>query len=171
MVWRHGRPSCGTTATTTSATRPPLLIVFSLVTRSYVLDLTPGNSFVERLLAAGFDVYLLDWGTPDERDAANRLEDYVDDDIPAAWTRSATCPAPTSVNLLGYCFGGDLALLHAAHHPDSPLRSLTVMATPVDFPHWARSPTSSPSARWTSTRWSTTTATCPAGGRRRRSAR
>jgi hypothetical protein len=52
--------------------------------RSYVLDLTPGNSFVERLLAAGFDVYLLDWGTPDERDAANRLEDYVDAAIPAA---------------------------------------------------------------------------------------
>ena len=39
------------------------------------------------------------------------------------------------VNLLGYCFGGDLALLHAAHHPDSPLRSLTVIATPVDFRH------------------------------------
>ena len=29
--------------------------MFSLVTRSYVLALTPGNSFVERLLAAGFD--------------------------------------------------------------------------------------------------------------------
>jgi polyhydroxyalkanoate synthase len=28
-----------------------------------------------------------------------------------------------------------LTLLHAAHHPDSPLRSLTVMATPVDFRH------------------------------------
>ena len=37
------------------------------------------------------------------------------------------------MKLLGYCFGGVLALLHAAHHPSSPLRSLTVMATPVDF--------------------------------------
>jgi polyhydroxyalkanoate synthase len=63
--------------------RPPLLIVFSLVSRSYVLDLTSGNSFVEQLLEAGFDVYMLDWGEPDERDADNRLEDYVDDYIPA----------------------------------------------------------------------------------------
>ncbi len=39
-----------------------LLIVFSLFSRSYIMDLRPGNSFVERLLAAGFDVYLLDWG-------------------------------------------------------------------------------------------------------------
>jgi polyhydroxyalkanoate synthase len=39
------------------------------------------------------------------------------------------------VSLIGYCFGGDLSLLHAAHHPGSPIRSLTVMATPVDFRH------------------------------------
>jgi polyhydroxyalkanoate synthase len=37
------------------------------------------------------------------------------------------------VSLLGYCFGGVLTLLHAAHHPAGPIRSHTVMATPVDF--------------------------------------
>jgi polyhydroxyalkanoate synthase len=114
---------------------PPLLIVFSLVSRSYVLDLTPGNSFVEHLLAAGFDVYLLDWGVPDERDAANQLEDYVDDYVPAAVARVLELSGTDSLTLFGYCFGGDLALLYAAHHPDAPLRSLTVVATPVDFRH------------------------------------
>jgi polyhydroxyalkanoate synthase len=39
------------------------------------------------------------------------------------------------LNMFGYCFGGNLALLYAAHHPDAPLRSLTVLATPVDFRH------------------------------------
>jgi polyhydroxyalkanoate synthase len=114
---------------------PPLLIVFSLISRSYILDLTPGNSFVEQLLTAGFDVYLLDWGEPDERDAGNGLEDYVDDYIPAGIDRILELSGADEVNLFGYCFGGDLTLLHAAHHPDAPLRSLTVLATPVDFRH------------------------------------
>ncbi|RFU19078.1 alpha/beta fold hydrolase [Geodermatophilus marinus] len=112
---------------------PPLLIVFSLVSRSYVLDLARGNSFVEQLLTAGFDVWMLDWGEPDARDAANTLEDYVDDYIPAGIDRVLEVTGADEVTLFGYCFGGDLALLHAAHHPDTPVRSLTVLATPVDF--------------------------------------
>jgi polyhydroxyalkanoate synthase len=114
---------------------PPLLLVFSLISRSYILDLTPGNSFVEQLLGAGFDVYLLDWGEPDERDAHNELEDYVDDYIPAAIDRIRELSGADDVNLFGYCLGGDLSLLYAAHHPDAPLRSLSVLATPVDFRH------------------------------------
>jgi polyhydroxyalkanoate synthase len=112
---------------------PPLLIVFSLVSRSYILDLTPGNSFVEQLLKAGFDVWMLDWGEPDARDAHNTLEDYVDDYIPAGIDEVLEHTGADEVNLFGYCFGGDLSLLYAAHHPDAPLRSLTVLATPVDF--------------------------------------
>lgn len=135
VVWRRGRCELWHYRNENVRVSPPLMIVFSLVSRSYILDLTPGNSFVERLLAAGFDVYLLDWGVPDARDAHNRLEDYVDDYIPAAIDRITALSGRDEVNLLGYCFGGDLALLHAAHHPDSPLRSLTVMATPVDFRH------------------------------------
>jgi polyhydroxyalkanoate synthase len=114
---------------------PPLLIVFSLVSRSYILDLTPGNSFIEQLLRAGFDVYMVDWGEPDERDAHNRLEDYVDDYVPAAVERVLEHAGTDELNLVGYCFGGNLALLYAAHHPDAPVRSLTVLATPVDFRH------------------------------------
>ena len=109
--------------------------MFSLFSRSYIMDLRPGNSFVERLLAAGFDVYLLDWGVPDERDAANRLEDYVDDYLPAAVERVRQVSGAEQVNMLGYCFGSVLALLYAAHHRDAPLRSLTVMTTPVDLDH------------------------------------
>jgi polyhydroxyalkanoate synthase len=112
---------------------PPLLIVFSLVSRSYVLDLRPGNSFVEHLLAAGFDVFLVDWGVADERDAGNTLEDYVDDYLPAAVERVLDVTGAEELNVLGYCFGGVLSLLYAAHHPEAPLRSLTTMATPVDF--------------------------------------
>src|SRR3954464_13699934 len=134
VVWQRGRSKLWHYRNDDGRHSPPLLIVFSLISRSYSLDLTSGNSFVEQLLGAGFDVYLLDWGEPDERDAPNGLEDYVDDYIPAAVERIRELSGADEVNLFGYCFGGDLSLLYAAHHPDAPLRSLTVLATPVDFP-------------------------------------
>ncbi len=133
VVWRRGRCELWHYRSDRVRVGPPLLIVFSLISRSYILDLTPGNSFVEQLLEAGFDVYLLDWGEPDERDAANLLEDYVDDFLPAGIAEVRRRSGADEVSLLGYCFGGILALLHGAHHPRSPLRSLSVMATPVDF--------------------------------------
>lgn len=133
VVWQRGRSELWHYRSGNVRYSPPIVIVFSLFSRSYILDLQPGNSFVERLLAAGFDVYLLDWGVPDERDAANTLEDYVDDYIPAAIERVRRLAGVDEVNLLGYCFGSVLSLLYAAHHLDAPLRSLTVMATPVDL--------------------------------------
>ncbi|WP_448627190.1 alpha/beta fold hydrolase [Geodermatophilus sp. URMC 64] len=135
VVWQRGRSQLWHYRNDDVRYSPPLLVVFSLVSRSYILDLTPGNSFIEQLLGAGFDVYMIDWGEPDERDAQNRLEDYVDDYIPAAVDRVLELSGAHEINLFGYCFGGDLTLLYAAHHPDAPLRSLTVLATPVDFEH------------------------------------
>jgi polyhydroxyalkanoate synthase len=135
VVWQRGRSQLWHYRNDNVRWSPPLLIVFSLISRSYILDLTPGNSFVEQLRDAGFDVYLLDWGEADERDARNGLEDYVDDYIPAAIERVREISGADEINLFGYCFGGDLSLLYAAHHPDAPLRSLTVLATPVDFRH------------------------------------
>lgn len=133
VVWRAGRSELWRYRSDHIGVSPPLLIVYSLFNRSYILDLRPGNSVVERLLDAGFDVYLLDWGVPDERDSANRLEDYVDDYLPAAVERVRWVSETEQVNLLGYCFGGVLALLYAAHHLDAPVRSLTALTTPADF--------------------------------------
>jgi polyhydroxyalkanoate synthase subunit PhaC len=113
----------------------PLLFVHSLVSKTYVFDLAPGNSFVETMLRRGHDVYLLDWGTPDELEAANTLETYSDDYIPAAVREVLRTSAADDVNVFGYCFGGILSLLYAAGHTDDPVRSLSVMATPIDFSH------------------------------------
>ena len=38
----------------------PLLLVFAIMNKPYILDLRPGNSFVEYMLKRGYDVYLLD---------------------------------------------------------------------------------------------------------------
>jgi polyhydroxyalkanoate synthase subunit PhaC len=111
----------------------PLVIVHSLVSRSYILDLRPGNSSVEYFLGQGFDVFMLDWGVPDERDADNTIETYVDEYLPravAAVKRESGC---NDVTLAGYCLGGTFAILYASGHADAPVRNLVLMASPVDY--------------------------------------
>jgi polyhydroxyalkanoate synthase subunit PhaC len=112
---------------------PPILIVHSLVSRSYVLDLMPNNSMIRYLLGEGFDVFLLDWGVADPAEAANTLEDYVDDYIPEAIAATLREAGAEEVNVIGYCFGGVLTLLLAAGHPELPIRSLVTLATPADY--------------------------------------
>src|SRR4051794_964078 len=111
----------------------PLLIVTSLVSRSYILDLLPGSSSVEFLRAQGFDVYLLDWGVPDHLDAENRLETYVDEYLPRAVDAMLRESGTAELTMVGYCLGGVLAALYAAGHEDERVRNLVLLATPVDF--------------------------------------
>jgi polyhydroxyalkanoate synthase len=111
----------------------PIVIVYSLISRSYVFDLYPGHSFVEHLCSLGYDVYLLDWGVPDQADAANDLEMYTEDHLPAAVLAAQEASGSESVFLLGYCFGGTLSLLSMAARDLAAVAGLIVMATPVDY--------------------------------------
>ena len=64
--------------------RIPLLLVFAIMNRPYILDLRPGHSFVEYMVAQGFDVYLLDWGSPGFEDRGMKLDDYAMEYLPRA---------------------------------------------------------------------------------------
>jgi polyhydroxyalkanoate synthase subunit PhaC len=44
--------------------RVPILIVMATTNRGYILDMVPGQSFIEFLLKRGYDVYMLDWAAP-----------------------------------------------------------------------------------------------------------
>ncbi|HLJ02125.1 MAG TPA: alpha/beta fold hydrolase [Solirubrobacteraceae bacterium] len=112
---------------------PPILIVHSLVSRSYILDLRPGHSSVEYLVNAGFDVFMLDWGVPDELDADNSLSTYVDEYLPRAVEAVQRETGCREVTMAGYCLGGVIALLYASGHPEAAVRNLILMATPADF--------------------------------------
>lgn len=112
---------------------PPILIVMSLVSKPYIVDLRPGNSLVERLVQRGFDVYLVDWGIPDATDADNSIETYCDDYLPYAAVAMMRASEADEFHLLGYCLGGMLSMIFAAGHPEIPLRSLTLLTTPFDF--------------------------------------
>ncbi len=113
--------------------RVPVLLVMATTNRGYIFDMVPRQSFVEFLLRQGYDVFMIDWEAPgpDERDLA--IEDYVLDFLPACVARVAAVSGEPDVSVVGYCFGGVLALLWAALHRDAGLKSLITFTTPVDF--------------------------------------
>ena len=95
-----------------------MLLVFALINRPDIFDLRPGNSFVEYLLDEGFDVFLLDWGVPDDEDADMGLDSYVCDELPWGDPRDAARDRRRrSSRSLGWCIGGTLVAMHAALEP------------------------------------------------------
>jgi len=133
VVWSRGKAVMWRYDSDQRTRRTPVVVVYSILGRSYILDLRPGTSFVQWLLDAGLDVYLVDFGIPDHVDATNTLETYIDAYLPRAIEAAMEESEADSVDVLGYCFGGLLATLLVAGHPELPVQTLTVMATPIDF--------------------------------------
>lgn len=112
--------------------RVPILLIMSLVSKPYILDLTPGQSLVEFLLKRGFDVYMIDWGVPREQDHVLRFEDYVLDFIPDCIARVQADSGEEEISIVGYCMGGLLSAMYAALHADGPLKNLACFTVPVN---------------------------------------
>jgi polyhydroxyalkanoate synthase subunit PhaC len=133
LVWRRDKARLWRYRSEQRRHRPPVLIIHSLVSKSYVLDLLPSTSMVGYLVGEGFDMFLLDWLAPDPADAENTLETYVEDYIPEAIAATLQEADAEELTLIGYCFGGILTLLLTAGQPELPIRNLMVMATPCDY--------------------------------------
>jgi polyhydroxyalkanoate synthase len=120
-------------ATADEIYRVPLLLVMAPTNKAYILDLAPGQSLIEFLLARGYDIYLMDWNAPgdDERDL--KIENYVLDFIPDCLRRVQQDSGEDEVTLVGYCAGGMLSAIHVALIPDGPVKNLVCFTTPVDF--------------------------------------
>lgn len=110
----------------------PILIVYALINRPYILDLQPDRSVIRRFLEAGFDVYLIDWDEPSLLDGSLGLEDYVlryiDNCVEVVKHQSGV----DSINLLGYCMGGTMAAMYAGVFPEN-VRNLGMMAAGLCF--------------------------------------
>jgi len=110
----------------------PLLIVYALVNRPYMMDLEPDRSLIRGLLSHGLDVYLIDWGYPDGADRFTTLENYLEDLLAGCVEEILKARGLDALNLLGVCQGGVFSLCFAALHPER-VRNLITMVTPVDF--------------------------------------
>jgi polyhydroxyalkanoate synthase len=110
----------------------PLLIVYALVNRPYLADLQENRSMIRKLLEAGQDVYLIDWGYPDGADQSLTLDDYLNGYIDRCVDAIRKRHHLERINLLGICQGGTFSLCYTAMHP-SKVKNLITMVTPVDF--------------------------------------
>jgi polyhydroxyalkanoate synthase subunit PhaC len=111
----------------------PLLMIYALINKPYILDLYPGNSLIEHLTNAGHDVYLLDWGTAGYEDRHMNLDDYIMDYIPRAVKKVLQTSGAKELSLLGYCMGGTMTTIFTALHPFLPIRNLLLLTSPIDF--------------------------------------
>jgi len=110
----------------------PILIVYALINKPFILDLQPGRSVVRRLLEAGHDVYLIDWNEPSRLDQHLTLDDYVnryiDNCVDVVRERSGA----DKINILGYCMGGTMTSIYTALHGEK-VQSLGLMAAGLCF--------------------------------------
>jgi polyhydroxyalkanoate synthase len=115
-----------------SAGLPPVLIVYALVNRPYMMDLQRDRSLIRRLLEFGLDIYLIDWGYPDGADRYTDLHDYINGYLDRCLDVVLRAHQRKSTTLLGVCQGGTFSLCYAALHPER-VHNLVTMVTPVDF--------------------------------------
>ncbi|MEM6972635.1 MAG: alpha/beta fold hydrolase [Pseudomonadota bacterium] len=138
-IWSSGkitlsryRPIAGVDETDPGVRRlGPVVIVHGLIGRQTMLDLEPQRSLVRRLLKAGSDVWVVDWGSPTRADRWRDTTDYaahaLDDVLRTVAAHVARRPV-----LFGVCQGGVFAACHAALNPDR-LAGLALAVAPIDF--------------------------------------
>src|SRR5579862_3653767 len=87
----------------------PVLVIPSLITRAYILDLASGQSLLRYLASEGLRPMLVDWGAPEAEERGFGLSDYIARRLePAAEVARDEAGAVPIV--IGYCMGGLLAL-------------------------------------------------------------
>ena len=126
----------------------PLLLVFALINRPEIFDLRPGNSLIEYLLGEGFDVFLVDWGSPGEEDADMGLDDYVCDELHWAVRETLRASGEDELTLLGWCIGATLCAMYCGLDrggEQTPVRNLALLTMPVDgrastYANWIGNP-------------------------------
>ncbi|PSP69602.1 class III poly(R)-hydroxyalkanoic acid synthase subunit PhaC [Halobacteriales archaeon QH_8_67_27] len=110
----------------------PILIVYALINKPYILDLQAERSVVRRLLEAGHDVYLIDWNEPSRMDQHLTLDDYVNRYIENCVDEVRERSGQEKINVLGYCMGGTMSAMYAALHPEK-VNALGLMAAGLCF--------------------------------------
>ncbi|MBL8928021.1 MAG: alpha/beta fold hydrolase [Pseudonocardia sp.] len=118
----------------------PLLIIPPPINRFYVVDLSPGRSFVEYALSQGTSTFLLSWRNPTAEQGTWGLDDYakrVSDAIDTVREVSGS----DDVNVIGFCAGGIITttlLNHLAAIGDERVHSMSYAVTLLDFDFDAR---------------------------------
>ncbi len=111
----------------------PLVLVPPLGVTTETFDLMPNRSLVRYMTAAGFKVYMIDWGRPTRRHSRLGVKDYADAMMSEALDAVRAHAGEAQVSLMGWCMGGLFALLHAGMRVDPRIRNIVTIASPIDL--------------------------------------
>jgi len=111
--------------------KTPLVITYAIINRYHILDIHPRKSWVRNLLEQGFDVYMVDWGTPGNADKYLGFDDYVNRYLDHCIKFVQAEANADNISLQGYCTGGTIAAVYAALHPDT-VKNLITTAPVID---------------------------------------
>jgi polyhydroxyalkanoate synthase len=77
-------------------------------------------------------IFATDWETPSAYDKGLTIGHFVNRYLDKSIDSIREITKSDKVTLFGYCWGGDLALMYAALHPEK-VKSIVTVATPGDF--------------------------------------
>jgi class III poly(R)-hydroxyalkanoic acid synthase PhaC subunit len=109
-----------------------LFLVYSLLNKSYILDIGEGSSVVGGLTERGYDVYFLDWGSPGYEDREITLDNYIIDYLENAVKRALRHSGAEGISMVGYCLGGTISAIFT-FITKSPIKNLVIATVPIDF--------------------------------------
>jgi polyhydroxyalkanoate synthase len=135
IVWTHRGTTLYRYRSSNRSHAVPILLVFALINRPEIFDLRPGASLVEYLLEEGFDIFLVDWGVPDEEDADTGLDEYVCDELHWAIRETLRASGAEELTLMGWCIGATLCAMYCGLDRGSEqtaVRNLVLLTMPVD---------------------------------------
>lgn len=110
----------------------PVLIVYALVNKQYMMDLQQDRSLIKQMLEGGQDVYIIDWGYPTAEDRYLSLEDYINGYIDDCVEFIRNKHDLEKINILGICQGGTFTFIYTALHQEK-INSVVSLVTPIDF--------------------------------------
>ena len=116
---------------TTKQVKTPLLIVYAIINRYHIFDIDPKKSWVKNLLEQGFDLDMIDWGTPTSLDKFLGFDDYVNRYLDNCVEFICNESDVKKISMQGYCTGGTLATVYSALHPEK-IKNLVVTAPVID---------------------------------------
>jgi polyhydroxyalkanoate synthase len=114
----------------------PLLVVPPCISKYYMLDLRPENSFVRYCVGEGYTVFLVSWRNPPLELGHLTWEDYVSQGVMKAIDVMLDVAGTGTANALAFCVGGTLlasAVAVMRAQGDARIASVTLLATLLDY--------------------------------------
>ncbi len=113
----------------------PVLFIPPMISKFYIVDLSPGRSLVEYLVARGQQVFAVSWKNATRTESHWDFDVYMQAILDALETTAAVC-GTDQVNLAGLCLGGIMSTCALGHLAEigqqERVASLTLNVTVLD---------------------------------------